>query len=162
MSIIFLSIYFSFHAYSQEIEKTVVLDSILIEDKAINEMNYVASDYITEKELQSSQTRDVGDYLRSIPNVSGIRKGGANLDPVVRGYKFSQLNVLLNSGVKIENGCPNRMDPVTAHVETEDISKIEIIKGPFSLKYGPSFGGVINLVSKIPESYDQFEVHGDA
>jgi iron complex outermembrane receptor protein len=156
--LIFTSI--SLQVLSQEIEKTIMLDSVVIEDDVINQVNYVASNYISRSEFQNTQVRDAGEYLRSIPNVSGIRKGGANLDPVVRGYKFSQLNVLLNNGVKIENGCPNRMDPVSAHIETEDIGNIEVIKGPFLLKYGPSFGGVINLVPEIPRAYDQFEVHG--
>jgi len=147
---------------SQEVEKTIILDSIVIEDEFLEEVKYVASDYITSKDLENEQIRDVGEYLRNIPNISGIRKGGANLDPVVRGYKFSQLNVLLNNGVRIENGCPNRMDPVTARIESEDIGEIEVIKGPFLLKYGPSFGGVINLKSEVPKSYDQFEIHGNA
>jgi iron complex outermembrane receptor protein len=153
---------FSFNVFGQEAEKTIVLDSILIEDEPIDRVNYVATNYIDKKELQTAQTRDVGDFLRSIPNVSGIRKGGANLDPVVRGYKFSQLNVILNNGVKIENGCPNRMDPVNARIETEDIGNIEIIKGPYLLKYGPSFGGVINLVPDQPRRYEEFEIHGNA
>lgn len=157
-----LSAFISSNAWSQEIEKTIMLDTIVIEDEEIARVNYVASNYITNQELQNRQLRDVGDFLRSIPNISGIRKGGANLDPVVRGYKFSQLNVFLNNGIKIENGCPNRMDPVSARIETEDIGDIEILKGPFLLKYGPAFGGVINLVSQMPPIYDAFEVHGNA
>jgi iron complex outermembrane receptor protein len=97
-----------------------------------------------------------------VPNVSSLRKGGISLDPVVRGFKFSQLNVILDNGIKIENGCPNRMDPVTAHVEAEDIEKIEVIKGPFVLKYGPSFGGVINLITEEPHPYNKFEIHASA
>ncbi|MEZ5195165.1 MAG: hypothetical protein R2764_01805 [Bacteroidales bacterium] len=42
------------------------------------------------------------------------------IDPVVRGFKYSQLNVQVDNGLKIEGGCPNRMDPATAHVEIED------------------------------------------
>ena len=146
---------------AQEVERTIMLDSIVIQDQSIVKVNHVASNYVSSKELKNRQIRDVGEFLRTIPNVSGIRRGGANLDPVVRGYKFSQLNVLLNNGVKIENGCPNRMDPVSARIETEDIGNIEIIKGPYMLKYGPSFGGVINLMSEMPEFYDDFEVHGN-
>jgi iron complex outermembrane receptor protein len=161
-SIFLILIYLVQPVNGQEVEKTIILDSVVIEDEILDEVKYVASSYVTKKDLQNQQIRDLGEYLRTIPNVSGIRKGGANLDPVVRGYKFSQLNVLLNNGVKIENGCPNRMDPVTARIETEDIGSIEVIKGPFLLKYGPSFGGVINLKSEIPKSYDQFEIHGSA
>jgi iron complex outermembrane receptor protein len=161
ISLMYLFISVAFCVHSQEINQTIILDSIVIEDEKIDRLSYMASNYITKKELKNTQTRDVGDYLRSIPNVFGIRKGGANLDPVIRGYKYSQLNVLLNDGVKVENGCPNRMDPVTARIEAEDISQIEVIKGPFLLRYGPSFGGNINLIAEMPKSYDQFEIHGN-
>jgi len=147
---------------AQEIEKTVTLDSIVIEGELINEISFVPSTYIKRQELQNSYSNDVGSYLRSIPNVSGIRKGGASLDPVVRGYKFSQLNVVLDNGIKIENGCPNRMDPVTSHVETEDIGNLEVIKGPYMLRYGPSFGGAINMVTEALRPYNKFEIHGSA
>lgn len=159
--IIFLSICSSTASFGQDIEKTIILDSVLIEDEALDQINFAATNYIDRQTLQTAQIRDVGDFLRSVPNISGIRKGGANIDPVVRGYKYSQLNVLLNNGVKIENGCPNRMDPVSSHIEAEDIGNIEIIKGPFSLKYGPAFGGVINLVSENPRPFDKFEIHGN-
>ena len=101
-------------------------------------------------------------FCDPVPNVSGIRKGGVAVDPVIRGFKFSQLNVILDNGVKIENGCPNRMDPVSSHVETEDIENIEVIKGPFVLRYGPALGGVINLVTEKPHPYEKFEIHADA
>ncbi len=148
--------------WSQEKEDTIMLESITISDQAINEVSHIATNYIDKAELKNSNIRDVGEYLRSIPNVSGIRRGGAAVDPVVRGYKYNQLNVILNNGVRIEGGCPNRMDPVTAHIEAEDIERIEVIKGPFSMKYGPSFGGVINLVSEYPRPYEEFEIHADA
>ncbi|MFC2101355.1 TonB-dependent receptor domain-containing protein, partial [Bacteroidota bacterium] len=100
--------------------------------------------------------------LRSVPNVSSIRKGGTNLDPVVRGFRFGQLNVQANRGMKIEGGCPNRMDPATSHIEMDDIDEIEIIKGPYALRYGPSIGGVINLITARPVSHKTFEVHVNA
>jgi iron complex outermembrane receptor protein len=53
------------------------------------------------------------------------------IDPVVRGFKYSQLNVQLNGGLRIEGGCPNRMDPATAHVDMNDLENITILKGPF-------------------------------
>ncbi len=159
---VFLIYQMPFSYAQEEKEDTIMLEAITIIDKSIERASYIATNYIDGAELQSTPIRDVGDYLRSIPNVSGIRRGGAAIDPVVRGNKYSQLNVILNNGVKIEGGCPNRMDPVSAHIEAEDIENIEIIKGPFSLKYGPSFGGVINLVSRVPRPYDKFEIHANA
>ncbi|MFC2123213.1 TonB-dependent receptor plug domain-containing protein, partial [Bacteroidota bacterium] len=162
LAVVILSIFMLPSGYAQQVDKTVTLDSIVIEGKIINQVTYIPSTYINMQQLRSSYSNDIGGYLRSIPNVSGIRRGGASLDPVVRGYKYSQLNVVLNNGIKIENGCPNRMDPVTSHIETEDVENMEVIKGPYLLRYGPSFGGVINLVTENLKSYEKFEVHADA
>ncbi len=155
----FLFIAFFPSVDAQDIEDTVELPTIVIRGKIPEKLPYITS--MTSPELlQFTATRDVGEFLRSIPNVSGIRKGGSCVDPVVRGYKYSQLNVILNNGIRIENGCPNRMDPVSSHIEAEDIQNIEVIKGPFALKYGPNFGGVINLEAKRPEPFGKFQVHG--
>jgi len=140
---------------------TITLGTVEITDSLIKRVSY-ASDKITRRQLLSVSVSDVGDYLRSIPNVSGIRKGGGAIDPVVRGFKFSQLNVVMDGGIKIENGCPNRMDPVSSHVEAEDINKINVIKGPFLLDFGPSLGGVIDLQTEQPHPYQKFEIHANA
>lgn len=148
-------------AVSQDTKDTINLSPVEIKESVMKKVPYISCD-ISKLQLQAAPTRDIGDYLRSIPNVSGIRKGGASIDPVVRGLKFSQLNIILNNGIKIENGCPNRMDPVSSHVEAEDIEKIEVIKGPYSLRYGQCFGGVINLVTEKPQPYDTFQIHANA
>ncbi len=117
---------------------------------------------ISEIKIRQSSNRDIGDFLREVPNFSAIRKGGTGLDPVVRGLRFSQLNVQLDNGIRVEGGCPNRMDPTTAHVEIEDVENMEIVKGPYVLKYGPSFGGIINLNTYQPRFFEKTEVHGTA
>ena len=106
---------------AQHLSDTIVLGGVEITDTLVKRIPFVSTQ-VSKELMQSVQTRDVGDYLRSIPNVAGIRKGGGSVDPVVRGFKFSQLNVVLDGGMKIENGCPNRMDPVSAHVEIEELS----------------------------------------
>lgn len=114
---------------------------------------------IKKAELDQVPVRDMGDFLRSIPNISAVRKGGANLDPVIRGFKFDQLNVQLDNGQTMEGGCPNRMDPTAAHVEATDIEAIEVLKGPFALRYGPTMGGVINMITLNPRPFDKFQIH---
>ena len=115
---------------------------------------------IVIKDFNFQPVHDLGDFLRQEPNVSGIRKGGIAIDPVVRGFKYNQVSVLLNNGVKVEGGCPNRMDPVVSHVETENISKVELVKGPYVLKYGPVMGALINVQTTQPESYTHPAIHG--
>lgn len=146
---------------AQHLSDTIVLGGVVITDSLIKRTPFV-SNQVSKEIMQKVSTRDVGDYLRSIPNVAGIRKGGGAIDPVVRGFKFSQLNVVMDGGMKIENGCPNRMDPVSAHVEVEELSQITVVKGPYLLNYGPALGGVINLQTENPHPYAKFEIHGNA
>jgi len=114
---------------------------------------------IKKSNIEENSVRDIGELLRTIPNIQAVRKGGANLDPVIRGFKFDQLNVQLDNGMTVEGGCPNRMDPTTSHVEAEDIESIEVLKGPFTLRYGPVMGGVVNLNTLNPRPFDKFEIH---
>ncbi len=147
----------------QLIKKVKILEEFIIteeklEDQIISKATYIETRFV-KQQIQEEATRDIGDFLRSSKNINGIRKGGTQLDPVVRGFKYSQLNVQINNGQKVEGGCPNRMDPATAHVEIEDIESIEVKKGPYALRYGPSFGGVINMITDVPPHNDDSPVH---
>lgn len=139
------------------IEVTALFDH----DSSLLKLPYVKAVISKTQIIQTSHT-DIGTYIRGIPNVSGIRKGGSTLDPVVRGFKYGQLNVQLDNGHKIEGGCPNRMDPALAHVELEDLQRLVILKGPYAFRYGPSFGGIIDLQTQKPVMNDRFSVSGSA
>jgi iron complex outermembrane receptor protein len=148
---------------AQKVEplQEVVIEGAGLENNIISPLPYIETKF-TRDQIEGEAVRDITDYLRSSKNINGIRKGGTQLDPVVRGFKYSQLNVQLNGGQKIEGGCPNRMDPATAHVEIEDIESIEVLKGPYALRYGPMFGGLVNLTTEIPPHTDSSYIHLDA
>ncbi len=137
------------------------LEGVEITNPSFQKAPYI-KDIINQKQIESMPARDVGDFLRSEPNVNGIRKGGGNIDPVIRGLKFSQLNVQYNNGQKIEGGCPNRMDPAVSHININDISRIEIFKGPYALRFGPNFGAVLNLVTEKAKPSANFQIHARA
>ncbi len=140
---------------SKELEEVEIM-GISVKDKPYR------TEYVDITTLEHSNLQDIGALLRSVPNVNGIRKGAMGIDPVIRGFKYAQLNVQLNGGARIEGGCPNRMDPATAHVDLSDLKDINILKGPFALKYGVNFGGMIDLTTYRPEFYEQYETHVDA
>lgn len=144
-------------------QDTATRDTMYLKEVEVfgNNLNAYPVSIITPVTFNTDAIRDIGDFLRQQPNVSGIRKGGIAIDPVIRGFKYNQVTVLLNSGVKIEGGCPNRMDPVASHVESENISKIEIIKGPYVLKYGPVMGAMVNLITQLPHPNEQPGIHGE-
>ncbi len=145
-------------AQEQAPDTLVSLKAVEIIGVEVTEQAYTISD-VNRLQIEVLPSKDVGSLMRHIPNVNGIRKGGAVLDPVVRGFKYSQLNVQLNGGQKIEGGCPNRMDPATAHVDVDDIRSLEVIKGPFALRYGPNFGGVVNMKTIQPLPQHKFKIN---
>ncbi len=112
-------------------------------------------------EIMKRAPRELGDFVRNFANVSAIKKGGYALDPVVRGMRYDQINVQVDNGVKIESACPNRMDPPISHVQAEELEKVEVLKGPYALRYGPNFAGVLNFVIAKPKRFEKFSVGGD-
>ncbi|MFW6346991.1 MAG: TonB-dependent receptor domain-containing protein [Cyclonatronaceae bacterium] len=93
---------------------------------------------------------DSGAFLRSAENVSGVRRGGFALDPVVRGHGGSRLNIRVDGLVSSAAACPNRMDPPTSHIRLSDVERVEIHHGPHALQYGPAFGGTVDFVRHSP------------
>ena len=87
---------------------------------------------------------DGGAYLKSIPGFAVSRKGGTSGDPVLRGLGGSRLNILLDDA-QILGGCGMRMDPPTAYVFPEAYDRIEVIKGPQSVRYGATVAGIVNF-----------------
>ncbi|MDX1640583.1 MAG: TonB-dependent receptor, partial [Balneolaceae bacterium] len=99
-------------------------------------------------------SHDAGQFLKDSPNISGIRKaGGFGVDPVLRGFQKNQLMVEMDGLLQSQGACPNRMDPPTTHIQMEQIEEVEILKGPYALKHGPSFGGIINFKSQQPNHF---------
>ena len=105
---------------------------------------------IIQQSEQPVQPKNVADLLEGIDAMSFIKRGNYAIDPSFRGAMYDQLNVQYDGGVKAMHACPNRMDPVTTHILPEDIDKIELIKGPYSVRNGANFGGVVNLVTSKP------------
>lgn len=104
---------------------------------------------------------DGGDILNSIEGFSSIRKSGAyGFDPVFRGFKYDQLNIIINGAQTATAACPNRMDPPSSQVAPNMISHIEVQKGPHSLRYGNSFGATINYIPLAPRYSDKQSLYG--
>ncbi len=140
-----------------EVDIVNLLAVEILDDKFTN--TPYSKTIIKKSSMELIPVRDIGDFMREIPNVSAVRKGGANLDPVIRGFKFDQLNVIADNGLMIEGGCPNRMDPTTSHIDADDIEAIEVVKGPFALRFGPNMGGMVNLLTINPRPFDKFQIH---
>jgi iron complex outermembrane recepter protein len=123
---------------------TIAIEEVLV----VSQQNLKGTD-IDLKSIQIESPHDVGAIFRNQSGFGIIKKGNYGMDPVLRGFKYSQLNVQFDGGVNSANACPNRMDPAISQISPEDIEKIEVVKGPYEMRY-QSFGGLINIVSKRP------------
>lgn len=127
-------------------EITIQLNNIILKADPFGDI--AQSEIIYDDIKATTQPRNVSDLFKDIPGF-GIQKRGAYAsEPFFRAFKYEQLNVQYDGGMKILNACPNRMDPITTHVIPEEIEKIEIIRGPFTVRFGQNYGGIINMVSK--------------
>lgn len=134
-------------------ENPIDLDNITVKADPLKDISQSVA--IVDEIKATTQPRNVGDLFRDISGF-GIQKRGAYAsEPFFRAFKYEQLNVQYDGGMKVLNACPNRMDPITTHVIPDEIERIEIVKGPFTMRFGQNFGGIINLVSKNTYKYEE-------
>ncbi len=137
-------------------EKVTTLEPIVV----VGEKVELFSGKVPEERINELQPVDIGDLLKKdVESIGGIRRTGIALDPVLRGLTKDRLNVLVDGGF-LFGACANRMDPSTFHITPYGVEGVEVIRGPFDVTRGPgSLGGVINIKTKEPKSYEKFEFH---
>mgnify|MGYP002700338467 CR=1 FL=1 len=138
-------------------QKQIQLDEVIVTGNVKTDpvLTTVSNNY-AEKVVQP---KNVADLFNDINGFSVIKRGNYAIDPSFRASQYEQLNIQYDGGTKAMHACPNRMDPITTHIIPEEIEKIEIIKGPYTVRYGATFGGVINMVTQKPNLLDR-GLHG--
>ena len=103
---------------------------------------------LTSQELERWGTMFVADALRHVPGVYVRRSGGIGrvTNAVIRGSGAAHVLVLVD-GVKVNSPTTGSFD--FAHLTTDNIDRIEILRGGASTLYGSdAVGGVINIMTK--------------
>lgn len=146
----------------------ISLDEIIIET---DPLDHILHAQVDDEALQkSSQVRSASELFSDIPGFAINKRSAMATEPSFRVFKYEQMNIKYDGGTKIVHACPNRMDPITAHVIPEEVSKIEFIKGPFDVRFGQNVGAIVNMVTRppIPNEYGLngsvqtgYEVNGD-
>ncbi len=129
------------------------LNDIVVKSHQLNDISH--SVVITDNIKKGSQPRNLADLFNDVPGFSLQKRSATAMEPSFRSFKYEEMNVKYDGSAKIVHACPNRMDPVTAHVIPEEVSKIEVIKGPYSVRYGQRFGATVNMVTRDskPQTY---------
>ena len=103
---------------------------------------------ITREEIEKSGAVFVTDLLRSVPGLSVVQSGpdGRTTSVFIRGTNFTHTLVLVDN-VEINSlttGTPN-----LENFTTENVERIEILRGPQSVLYGSkASGGVIHIITQ--------------
>jgi len=100
---------------------------------------------VTQQELQQNSSTNLIDAISSQPGISQITTGNGISKPVIRGLGFNRV-VVLNDGIRQEGQQWGNEHGV--EIDENEVSRVEIMKGPASLMYGSdALAGVINFVS---------------
>ena len=153
--ILFLVILFTNSIWAQT--DTITMEEILVTGKKEDKL---LQTNISAETIKLQDVHDVGEMFKNQPGFGVAKRGNYAMEPVLRGFKYEQLNVQIDGGTKSSNACPNRMDPTISQVSPEEVEKAEVIKGPYQVRFGPALGGLINIVTRRPEKVNEFKVKG--
>jgi iron complex outermembrane recepter protein len=130
--------------------EVTTLDTISVVETANSEIVKNVSD----EQLKSA---DLAEALsKNVPSVSLVRRSGIANDIIVRGQKKDNINILLDDA-KIYGACPNRMDPATSHVLSNNVQNVKVIEGPYDVENFGTLSGLVKVETKEPTK----DVHGE-
>ncbi len=107
---------------------------------------------LSADQLRSRQYLFLSDSLREVPGLAVNRQGvaGSSTQVRVRGSEGNHVLVFID-GIEV-NDLAQGSEFNFAHLLTQDIGQVEVVKGPQSALWGSdALGGVINIVSSKPE-----------
>ncbi|PHR59039.1 MAG: TonB-dependent receptor [Arcobacter sp.] len=147
-------------ALSLVLSPILMAETVEMAEVEINEsVNSVKINDISGEELKSA---DLAESLtRSVPSISLVRRSGIANDIILRGQKKDNINILAD-GTKIYGACPNRMDPATSHILTNNIESVEVKEGPYDVENFGTLSGLIDIKTKAPNQEVSGEVNLNA
>lgn len=136
--------------------RNVILDEVVITatltEKKLMDVSAQA-EVITRDRLESVPNANLDDVLKESANVYVNRSWGIfskNSSVTMRGLESSSRTLILVDGIpknKLSGGSVN-----WHNIPSEQVERIEVIKGPASALYGNNaMGGVINIITKKPD-----------
>ncbi len=111
------------------------------------------------KDVSNEQIKsaDLAEALsKNVPSISIVRRSGIANDIILRGQKKDNINIILDDA-KIYGACPNRMDPSTSHVLSNNIQSVKVIEGPYDVENFGTLSGLVKVETKEPTK----DLHGE-
>ena len=104
---------------------------------------------VNAEEITNSPARDLGELLAE-ENIGTVRQQPGSLTTIgIRGFRTESHGNDLQGKVLILLNGRRAGTGNAAHIATENIERVEIVRGPASVQYGSAaIGGVINVITK--------------
>ncbi len=104
---------------------------------------------IQELEIARRMPNNAADLLREEPGVDVNGVGVNQARPVIRGQRGLRI-LFMEDGLRMNNARRQTdFGELSALVDVDDVSSVEVVRGPMSVLYGSdAIGGVLNLVTK--------------
>ncbi|WGH76304.1 TonB-dependent receptor [Tenacibaculum tangerinum] len=145
---------FAFQMHSQEKEKTIQLDEVVISDSKFNlkkENSGKVIHKITAKTIERNSGKNVVDLINTISGIEingNTSVPGQNLGVFVRGGSTKEVVVLID-GIQVSNPSSPSGSFDLRLLDINDVESIEVIKGAASTLYGTGAAtAVINIKLK--------------
>ncbi|PKN14974.1 MAG: TonB-dependent receptor, partial [Deltaproteobacteria bacterium HGW-Deltaproteobacteria-24] len=130
-------------------------ESVVVDSIHVNET--ITSKVVKNVSSEQIKSADLAEALsKNVSSVSLVRRSGIANDILLRGQKRDNINVLID-GAKIYGACPNRMDPPTSHILSNNVESVVVNEGPFDVENFGTLSGMVNVVTKAPQK----GVHGE-
>ncbi len=104
---------------------------------------------ITAEDIAAKHVNNVADALRTVPGLDVVRSGGPGQPTAVflRGANANHTLVLVD-GVEMNDPSSTNGSFDFANLQTDNIERIEVVRGAASAAYGSdAMGGVINVIT---------------
>jgi vitamin B12 transporter len=118
---------------------------------------------ITAEDIAARQERSLPDILKDVPGLNIVRTGGPGGQTVVfmRGTNGNHTKVLVD-GIDVSDPSSSTASFDFSQFLTQDIERVEVLRGPQSGLYGSdAIGGVINVITKSGQGPAQFEASAE-
>lgn len=116
---------------------------------------------ITSKDIESQHAETVLEALRNVPSVDVVQSGsrGNSTSVFIRGSDSDHVLVLID-GVEVNSTTLGSFD--FAHLTTDNIDRIEVLRGAGGTLYGSqAIGGVINIITKKGQGPTELKVSAE-
>lgn len=82
--------------------------------------------------------------LEKNSRISLIKRGNFAFEPVLNGMGMERINLTID-GMKIFGACTDKMDPITAYIEPNNMKSVAVQHGASGSMFGSGIGGSVNM-----------------